>query len=69
MMAIGSLLTPPDDDDVRLGADFVLGHIWGQALEDAHNRAYDPKSNPAHDAKVATTIAKNEFSAKICSLM
>jgi hypothetical protein len=69
MMAIGSLLPLPDDDDVGLGADFVLGQLWGKAMEDVHNRAYDPKSNPAHDAKVATAIAKNEFSAKNCSLM
>jgi hypothetical protein len=69
MMAISLLPLPDDDDDVGLGADFVLGRLWGQAMEDARNRAYDPKSNPAHDAKVATTIAKNAFSTKNCSLM
>jgi hypothetical protein len=47
----------------------VFGRLFEMAMEDAHNLTYDQKRNPKQDTKVATTIAKNAFSAKNCSLM
>jgi hypothetical protein len=66
---VTALSQPIDGDVPQLGADFVLGQLWGMARQNAMNLAYDTKSNPARDQKVAATIAKNAFSAKNCSLL
>ena len=67
--AVSVPLTPALAPIMDFGTDFYLGQIWGMAHQNAMNLAYDTKSNPAHDGKVATALAKKEFSAKNCSLL